>query len=125
MCVVGRRILTWASEGEKRESPRSTDALTLGAKGLNPPVPLILLCLVRAVVVVVVVVHVCLWVGWVGGRGHVRLCEKERSMVARLLRRRAQALLGEGMGLRAAATAVQRWFCTHRGGLDGLCVAWR
>ena len=55
-----------ASEGrEKKKEGRSTEALTLGAKGLNPPVPLMLLCLVAAVMVVVAVVHVCLCrVGW-------------------------------------------------------------
>jgi hypothetical protein len=56
-----KRILSSREgRGREKESCRSTDALTLGAKGLNPPVPLMLLCLLRAVVVVVAVVHVCL-----------------------------------------------------------------
>ena len=64
-------------------------------------------------------------VGWGAGSCET-VCEKERSMGRRLLRRRAQALLGEGrMGLRAAAAAVQLCFNTHREGLDGVCVAWR
>jgi hypothetical protein len=62
-----KRILSSRLRGGRRrkEGCRSTDALTLGAKGLNPPVPLMLLCLLRAVVVVVAVVHVCLCV-WCG-----------------------------------------------------------
>lgn len=51
----------WALEmgpHRKREEGKA-NVLTLGAKGLNPPLSLIILYFVRAVVIVVTVAHVC------------------------------------------------------------------